>query len=104
MQCRDEEFNYLFETEGGRSQGAYDKYLLYKNVLYRGRGFEDSEIKLVSEMSNRGWALLGLAVILIVAGPSALTVLGIAVVIGLLEMAVRLLVYVLKLIFRWVFR
>lgn len=50
-------------------------------------------------MSKRGWALLGLTVTLILAGPSVLTVLGIAVALGILEMVVRLLVYVLKWIF-----
>ena len=50
-------------------------------------------------MSKRGWALLGLVVTLLLAGSSALNVLGIAVALGLLEMAVRLFVYLLKRIF-----
>lgn len=36
LQCREEEFNYLFEIEGGRNNGEYEKYLFYNKVLYKG--------------------------------------------------------------------
>ncbi len=49
LQCRGNEFNYLFDTEGGRYQGEYDKYLWYNKVLYKGIGLENSENKSVSE-------------------------------------------------------
>lgn len=49
LQCRGNEFNYLFDTEGGRYQGEYDKYLWYSKVLYKGIGLENSENKSVSE-------------------------------------------------------
>lgn len=43
LQFRDDECNYLFETEGGRYRGEYDKYLWYNKVLYKGIGLENSE-------------------------------------------------------------
>jgi hypothetical protein len=49
LQCRGDEFNYLFDTEGGCYQGEYDKYLWYDKVLYKGIGLENSENKPVSE-------------------------------------------------------
>lgn len=48
LQCIGNEFNYLFDTEGGRYQGEYDKYLWYDKVLYKEIGLENGENKPVS--------------------------------------------------------
>lgn len=45
LQCTGDEFNYLFETEAGRYQGEYEKYLFYEHVLYTGAGFHANEIE-----------------------------------------------------------
>ena len=55
-------------------------------------------------MSERSWALLCLIAILIVAGKSALIVFALALAFLLLKLVIQLLMYVLKRIFRWVFR
>lgn len=49
LQYRGDECNYLFETEGGRYKGEYDKYLWYGKVLYKSIGVENSENKSVGE-------------------------------------------------------
>lgn len=55
-------------------------------------------------MSDTCWALLGLIVVLIMAGPSAFNVIVIALALGLLEMVIRLLIFVVKLLYGWVMR
>lgn len=49
LQCRGDEFNYLFETENGRNSGEYEKYLFYEQVLYKSLDFLDRGIQMRSE-------------------------------------------------------
>ena len=54
-------------------------------------------------MSEGGWSLLGLAAILILAGSKALVVLALALAFGLVVIVVRLVWFVVKSVFCWVF-
>ncbi|MDU2065035.1 MAG: hypothetical protein E6713_09330 [Sporomusaceae bacterium] len=43
LQCIGNVCNYFFETEGGRYQGEYDKYLWYDKTLYKGMNWKMSK-------------------------------------------------------------
>jgi len=36
LQCNGDEFNYIFNAEGGQYKGEYDRYLYYNQILYTG--------------------------------------------------------------------
>lgn len=54
-------------------------------------------------MSKSICALLALGAVLILAGPNVLTVIAIIIALGLMELVLRLCVFVVKSIFRWMF-
>ncbi len=54
-------------------------------------------------MSERSWSLLGLAAILILAGSKALVVLALALAFGVLLIVVRMIWFVVKSLWGWIF-